>query len=69
MYLQEHTKLGKLRAYKEELSELYEYAISHGNLVKAKDIFERRRRVWRTILLYEEWNLDDSSNDLRPYEI
>ncbi len=47
-----------MRAYKNELADLYMGALRRRNYRDAKKLYDRRRQITRWILVYEEWHLD-----------
>ena len=55
MYTAKRTALAKLKAYYAELTAPYLTALRCHNVVAARNIYDRRRRVRREILLREEW--------------
>ncbi len=61
MYTAETTDLAKLRAYRHELEALYAAAIARRDSARAKQIYDLRRRVIRSILVREEWEVPGQS--------
>jgi hypothetical protein len=57
MYTSQKTDIGKLRRYRLELSALYEKALARHDLAESKRLRELHRRVYRAILLHEEFNV------------
>jgi hypothetical protein len=47
-----------MRAYKNELGDLYRGALRRRNYRDAKKLYDRRRQINRWILVYEEWHPD-----------
>jgi hypothetical protein len=58
MYTSMTTTLSKLRAYHRGLSAQYYDALRRRNVARARRLYDLRGRVWRAILLREEWCLD-----------
>jgi hypothetical protein len=57
MYTSQKTDLGKLRKYRSELSAKYEAALNRHDLTEARRLHELHRRVFRAILLHEEFHV------------
>jgi hypothetical protein len=57
MYTSQKTDLGKLRRYRVEVAERYEAALRRHDLPEARLLFDLRRRVYRAILLHEEFHV------------
>jgi len=55
VYTSQKTPLAKLRAYHKELTDLYLEALGRRDEPTARRIYELRRRVWRAVLIREEW--------------
>jgi hypothetical protein len=58
MYLTRKSDLPRMRAYKNELADLYMGALRRRNYRDARRLFDLRRRVKRWIMEYEEWHVD-----------
>jgi len=58
VYLTRKSELPRMRAYKNELADLYVGALRRRNYRDAKKLYDRRRQITRWILVYEEWHLD-----------
>jgi hypothetical protein len=56
VYTAKTTALAKLRAYHQELVAVYLLALRCHDYVRARDVFNLRRRVRRAILIREEWD-------------
>lgn len=59
MFTTKSTAIAKLRAYHEELKELYVEALRDRDFARARTLFDARWRVRRAILIREEWCQDD----------
>lgn len=59
MYTTKSTALAKLRAYQDELRDLYAEALRRRDFERARTLYELRWRVRRSILIREEWCRED----------
>ena len=58
MYTRRKTQLGKLRSYYVALSNQYADLLRRRRFAEAREVFDLRRRVYRSILLREEFAVD-----------
>jgi hypothetical protein len=58
LYLTRKSALPRMRAYRDELADLYLGALRRRDYRDARRLFDLRRRVTRWVLNYEEWHVD-----------